>query len=130
MTAIKDSICWYCENAVPSKDGTRGCSWSSKLIPVEGWTTYEYSASAGKAGKKTIRHVVRTCPLFNGTIPQQKTGSGRKGVRCLDDGRTFKSLSDAARFYNIPCCSSITKCCSGKCVTAHGLRFKWWDSVE
>lgn len=27
----KDSLCWYCEKACG------GCSWSRKLIPVEGW---------------------------------------------------------------------------------------------
>lgn len=31
-------ICWNCQNAVPNREGTRGCSWSFKGIqkPVEG----------------------------------------------------------------------------------------------
>ena len=33
----KASICWECENAVPNKEGTKGCSWSEEFIPVEGW---------------------------------------------------------------------------------------------
>ena len=24
------TICWECKNAVPNKEGTRGCSWSRK----------------------------------------------------------------------------------------------------
>ena len=31
------TLCWKCKNAVPSKDGTVGCSWMIDLIPVKGW---------------------------------------------------------------------------------------------
>lgn len=31
--------CWSCANACPSADGSRGCSWSRNLEPVDGWST-------------------------------------------------------------------------------------------
>lgn len=34
-----NTLCWTCENAVPSRDGSRGCSWSRGLQPVPRWTS-------------------------------------------------------------------------------------------
>ena len=31
------SLCWWCENCVPNKEGTKGCSWSRYFRPVKGW---------------------------------------------------------------------------------------------
>ena len=35
MAYLNSTLCWHCVNAVPNAE--RGCSWSRKLIPVEGW---------------------------------------------------------------------------------------------
>lgn len=47
----KVTLCWNCANAVPDKEG-HGCSWSRRLIPVEGWTVQ----------KKT--NLVLECPEY------------------------------------------------------------------
>jgi hypothetical protein len=36
----KNQLCWDCVNCVPDRNG-RGCSWSRKFIPVEGWEAIE-----------------------------------------------------------------------------------------
>lgn len=41
--ACGGTLCWKCENAVPSSDGTRGCPWSTQLKPVDGWDAVESS---------------------------------------------------------------------------------------
>ena len=33
----KDTLCWYCRNAVPSPKAGTGCSWSREHTPVRGW---------------------------------------------------------------------------------------------
>lgn len=58
----KDStqtLCWDCQNAVPNKEGTRGCSWSRNLVPVDGIITNE-------KGKITY------CPEFIPDKPRKK----------------------------------------------------------
>ena len=32
----QETLCWTCENSVPNPETGKGCSWSRKLIPVEG----------------------------------------------------------------------------------------------
>lgn len=56
-------LCWYCENCVPNQEGTRGCSWSRFLKPVEGWTVKQVRH---KMPNGTIEEVVRVvdCPEF------------------------------------------------------------------
>jgi hypothetical protein len=63
----KATICWRCLNAVPNKAGTRGCSWSRKFIPVEGWTaeaTTIYCQHGKNPSNYTESYVVRSCPEF------------------------------------------------------------------
>lgn len=61
-----DTICWYCENAVPQiKDGEyiRGCSWSIGFVPVPGWEASTFRrACKGKVEKET--YCVEKCPKY------------------------------------------------------------------
>lgn len=54
----KDTICWKCGNAVPTTTGT-GCSWSRKLVPVDGWE----AKPTWKDGE-IVSYCVINCPLF------------------------------------------------------------------
>lgn len=67
------TICWRCLNAVPNKAGTRGCSWSRKFIPVEGWTAeatdiycqrWNSKTRTRENDKSAISYIVRSCPEF------------------------------------------------------------------
>ena len=57
------SICWSCQNAVPSADGSRGCEWSIKKQPVEGWTAQE-SWQTAIHGEKLRSYKVLSCPKY------------------------------------------------------------------
>lgn len=57
------TICWQCENAVPDRDGTKGCSWSRDFIPVEGWTAKRRLLLIQHNGA-TTSYTVLKCPLF------------------------------------------------------------------
>ena len=65
-TNYKDTLCWRCANAHPNLEKTRGCSWSRKLIPVEGWkaekTTVYCQRREGR--KLDESYIVRSCPEF------------------------------------------------------------------
>ncbi len=60
MANLQSTLCWYCLNAVPGID--RGCSWSRKLIPVEGWratkTMLKYDT------KMVESNIVHWCPEY------------------------------------------------------------------
>ena len=60
------SLCWYCANAVPSRDGERGCSWSVEGNPVPGWKASKRKIRARSwHGVKVIdTFFVRKCPMF------------------------------------------------------------------
>lgn len=53
----KDTLCWDCEKA------TGGCSWSDKLIPVEGWDAIPTKIKM-VIYKETDSYKVLNCPLF------------------------------------------------------------------
>lgn len=62
----RDSLCWSCQNAVPSK--TNGCSWSESFKPVKGWDAIRQDVMHGD-GKSQYRRTVesykvRQCPCF------------------------------------------------------------------
>ena len=52
----------------------------------------------------------------------------KRKVRCITTGKEFKSITEAAKYYNAPRCH-IGPCCMGKCKTAgklpDGTRLKW-----
>lgn len=66
----KPTLCWNCRNAVPDREGTRGCSWSRDFIPVEGWdaTPQKLAVYYGKSRKSRMRlgdsFIVQSCPKF------------------------------------------------------------------
>lgn len=41
------TLCWFCKNAVPNKEGTVGCSWSREFKPVKGWKARKCKNSNG-----------------------------------------------------------------------------------
>ena len=57
------SLCWSCQNAVPSADGRRGCEWSIFKRPVEGWTAQE-SWQTGIHGGRLRSYKVISCPKY------------------------------------------------------------------
>lgn len=57
------SLCWSCQNAVPSADGRRGCEWSISKKPVEGWTAQE-SWQTAIHGEKLRSYKVLSCPKY------------------------------------------------------------------
>lgn len=59
MISSQDTLCWTCLNAVPDLEGTRGCSWSEELRPVDGWTVKKTKARYGATG-----YLVLGCPEY------------------------------------------------------------------
>lgn len=60
---LKNTLCISCINAVPTKDGTRGCSWSRSLKPVEGWTAEKHRKTY-TGGYMDITYMVTECPEY------------------------------------------------------------------
>lgn len=60
------SLCWRCVNAVPSDDGLRGCSWSRRFVPVEGWHAERNDLKTVRLGVVTVceSYFVHGCPKF------------------------------------------------------------------
>lgn len=57
---LKTTLCWCCENAVPSAE--RGCSWSRELTPVDGWRATKHLM---KYDTKTVEsYIVHWCPQY------------------------------------------------------------------
>lgn len=72
--ASNATLCWRCANAVPNRAGTRGCSWSKKFIPVEGWDAEEVKIQTHNRanGSNNVQSfIVRKCPEF---IPDGREG--------------------------------------------------------
>jgi hypothetical protein len=59
-----DSLCWCCENAVPDKDGKRGCEWSRYKQPVEGWEVSQVARVQDAKGRLVPSYTVARCPKF------------------------------------------------------------------
>lgn len=58
------TLCWQCKNAVPSIVKNRGCNWSRKLEPVEGWDAEETVVGAIRDMDKAKGFRVISCPEF------------------------------------------------------------------
>ena len=60
------TICWGCRNAVPDAEGKRGCSWSRKLEPVEGWQAVESTVVRYDGGhrREIMSALVLECPQY------------------------------------------------------------------
>lgn len=87
-----DTICWDCQNAVPDKCG-HGCSWSRKLIPVDGWT-----AKGTRIRQKGVNaqgycgsYIVIRCPQFvpEGSILDEMDNDAEKRERWLEKAATL-----------------------------------------
>ena len=60
------TICWDCENAVPSADGGKGCPWSVNGQPVEGWKAKRQDVLVVVCGRrrKIESYMVKKFPMF------------------------------------------------------------------
>lgn len=60
------TLCWRCANAVPDRDGTRGCTWSRSGVPVSGWEAVRRDLRLGRLsdGVKLESYRVQKCPCF------------------------------------------------------------------
>lgn len=59
----KESLCWSCRNAVPSRARGTGCSWSEGFVPVAGWCAFAHTLDNGE-GRTTESYCVAQCPRF------------------------------------------------------------------
>lgn len=59
-----ESLCWCCKNAVPDKECTRGCDWSIKGKPIDGWEVTEASTFVMSDGRQGRTYKVARCPKF------------------------------------------------------------------
>lgn len=61
------TLCWHCQNSVPSADGSKGCEWSLYLQPVPGWDaiprTIRNRVKKGESSITKSFHVI-FCPRF------------------------------------------------------------------
>lgn len=61
------SKCIDCQNAVPTRDGRRGCSWSRGFVPVKGWNAEKKESkrySRGVLIRTEESYLVIDCPEF------------------------------------------------------------------
>lgn len=59
----KQSLCWFCRNAVPDDKGKQGCNWSRNKLPVDGWDAIPTKLKV--AAHMTVpSYHVKTCPEF------------------------------------------------------------------
>lgn len=52
------TICWSCVHSLPNPQRGRGCSWSVKHKPVEGWTAEQTNVN-GRVSYRVIK-----CPKY------------------------------------------------------------------
>lgn len=64
--AYPQTLCWRCANAVPDREGGRGCTWSRSGIPVAGWEAVRRDLRLGRLsdGVKLESYRVQKCPCF------------------------------------------------------------------
>ena len=60
---MSETLCWKCANAVPNRDGTRGCSWSRKFVPVKGWKAKKIKTPCTEKFRDCSYEVL-DCPEF------------------------------------------------------------------
>ena len=66
-----NTLCWDCKHAVPDRDGEKGCSWSRRFIPVDGWVATPTTQILAYRGDTHHRYkqtdssfIVHECPKF------------------------------------------------------------------
>lgn len=60
----KETLCWSCQNSIPSKAKQSGCSWSNQFKPVENWKAIPNTIPIGNKGEFTDTYFVLNCPQF------------------------------------------------------------------
>lgn len=60
----KDTLCWWCVNAVPDTDGKKGCEWSRSRKPVEGWEAKKQMKIDYRTREYKVAYRVDDCPKF------------------------------------------------------------------
>jgi hypothetical protein len=63
LDSDKKTLCWKCGNAA-----SKGCSWSDKFIPVDGWTA-EYKPIKVARNRIADSYLVTACPEYIADIP-------------------------------------------------------------
>lgn len=76
-------LCWKCQNAVPSIYTKRGCNWSIKFEPVEGWTATE--TERDRNGQQGYR--ITACPEF---VPDEEKPKPKKPEQTDKQGVFFE----------------------------------------
>ena len=56
------NICFDCQNAIPNPETGRGCPWSERFEPVEGWTAE--LAVLNPNWNPSLTYHITACPLF------------------------------------------------------------------
>lgn len=65
VTSSRQSICWDCANAVPDPETGRGCSWSRRFEPVDGWLARRADLRRPEGeGGPVESYCVIDCPEF------------------------------------------------------------------
>lgn len=114
-----------------SKNNERGCPKFYSAIRKYGkdafsWNVVATFDSAAEAFAEEIRLIAELKPEYNLTAGGEGTvgciSRNRKSVTCLEDGKSFFSASEAAKFYDM---SNITisDICRGKYRSAKGRHF-------
>lgn len=64
-TVTRGTLCWGCQNSIPSPSKGLGCNWSRSFEPVKGWTAKKVPPSSyvGKNSEKDGYFVIK-CPEF------------------------------------------------------------------
>ena len=57
---MKNTLCWYCHHAVPTKDKITG----EYRSPVEGWRTCQHRMYEAQKGGMIHSYTVTECPEF------------------------------------------------------------------
>ena len=66
LSGREQTLCWSCRNAVPTADGSCGCSWSKRYVPVKGWNALRRDVAVMKYKRPcaTESYMVKDCPEF------------------------------------------------------------------
>lgn len=94
-----ETLCWRCANAVPDREGERGCSWSREGKPVEGWkaTRRDIRVGATANGKKSESYRVEKCPQFKRDQAKRRVETVLDRYRKrLEKENTYRVMLDAA----------------------------------
>ena len=99
-------------------------SQTGRISPIRGRKLSKAhckNISLGKMGKK-LSEEHRLKFVLGGA---RSTERRSKKVMCIDNGKVFKSVSEACRKIGIKTFSNMSRCCSGKTKTCNGKRWKF-----